>query len=474
MELSELISVPNLNHEKTKFELGLQSSSPKSDLDPPPSDLDYTAGIEEELRNLDLREAEEIDSIKAAEIEIVVEEEDEDEEEEEESESDENNKSNIIVQNEIQNENEYGNQMRKRYPYPVRPDAQDCTFYMKTGTCKFGSNCKFNHPVRRKNQSSKEKVKEREELIERPGQSQSQGQSESQSQIECKYYLRTGGCKFGKACRFNHTRAKSTVAPVLELNFLGLPIRPGEKECPYYMRNGSCKYGANCRFNHPDPTAVGGSDSPSGYGNGGSVSSQAPSQASIGSWSSPRALNEPAPFVPMMYSPTPGVPSQNSEWNGYQSPLYPQERSVQSAPTYVINNNPLVDNVQIIHQPQMLVGEFPERPGQPECSYFLRTGDCKYKSNCKYHHPKNRIPKSPPCTLSDKGLPLRPGQNVCSYYSRYGICKFGPACKYDHPIHPDASAEYGLDPPPSFGDSTTRQETGMAGTGNGNGGDKNI
>ena len=75
-----------------------------------------------------------------------------DEEEEEESESDENNKSNIIVQNEIQNENEYGNQMRKRYPYPVRPDAQDCTFYMKTGTCKFGSNCKFNHPVRRKNQ----------------------------------------------------------------------------------------------------------------------------------------------------------------------------------------------------------------------------------------------------------------------------------------------------------------------------------
>ncbi|KAH9776603.1 zinc finger CCCH domain-containing protein 43 [Citrus sinensis] len=427
MELSELISVPNLNHEKTKFELGLQSSSPKSDLDPPPSDLDYTAGIEEELRNLDLREAEEIDSIKAAEIEIVVEEEDEDEEEEEESESDENNKSNIIVQNEIQNENEYGNQMRKRYPYPVRPDAQDCTFYMKTVSSFF-----FLPFVGFK--SSKEKVKEREELIERPGQSQSQGQSESQSQIECK----------------------------------------GEKECPYYMRNGSCKYGANCRFNHPDPTAVGGSDSPSGYGNGGSVSSQAPSQASIGSWSSPRALNEPAPFVPMMYSPTPGVPSQNSEWNGYQSPLYPQERSVQSAPTYVINNNPLVDNVQIIHQPQMLVGEFPERPGQPECSYFLRTGDCKYKSNCKYHHPKNRIPKSPPCTLSDKGLPLRPGQNVCSYYSRYGICKFGPACKYDHPIHPDASAEYGLDPPPSFGDSTTRQETGMAGTGNGNGGDKNI
>ncbi|KAK0589393.1 hypothetical protein LWI29_013638 [Acer saccharum] len=91
------------------------------------------------------------------------------------------------------------------------------------------------------------------------------------------YYLRTGGCKFGKACRYNHTRAKSAVLPILELNFLGLPIRMGEKECPYYMRNGSCKYGVNCQFNHPDPTAVGSSDPPSGFGNGGSVSSQAAS-----------------------------------------------------------------------------------------------------------------------------------------------------------------------------------------------------
>lgn len=84
------------------------------------------------------------------------------------------------------------------------------------------------------------------------------------------------------------------------------------------MRNGSCKYGANCRFNHPDPTAVGVSDSPSGYANGGSLSSKAASQASLGSWSSPRALNETSPFVPMMFSPSQRVPSQNSEWNGYQ------------------------------------------------------------------------------------------------------------------------------------------------------------
>ncbi|KAH1098216.1 hypothetical protein J1N35_015137, partial [Gossypium stocksii] len=47
--------------------------------------------------------------------------------------------------------------IRKRFEglrshYPVRPDAENCAYYMKTGLCKFGSNCKFNHPVRRKSQ----------------------------------------------------------------------------------------------------------------------------------------------------------------------------------------------------------------------------------------------------------------------------------------------------------------------------------
>ncbi|XP_061366541.1 zinc finger CCCH domain-containing protein 43 isoform X1 [Gastrolobium bilobum] len=302
-----------------------------------------------------------------------------------------------------------------QHHYPLRPDAEDCAFYMKTGTCKFGFNCKFNHPIRRKNQAVKEKAGEREELAERSGQT------------ECKYYLSSGGCKFGKACKYNHTRGIFSTMPSLELNFLGLPIRLGEKECPYYMRTGSCKFGANCKFNHPDPTAVGGCDPSSGYGNGGSISLQ-------GAWSSPRTLNETSPFVPMMLSPTRGVSPKSADWNGYQAPVYLSESSMHPPSTYVMNNPALETNIYVHRQKQMAVEEFPERPGEPECSYFLKTGDCKFKSNCKFHHPKNQVAKLPPCNLSDKGLPLRPDQNVCSHYSRYGICKFGPACKFDHPI----------------------------------------
>ncbi|GMJ00091.1 hypothetical protein like AT5G63260 [Hibiscus trionum] len=336
----------------------------------------------------------------------------------------------------------------KRSQYPVRPEAEDCAYYMKTGLCKFAYNCKFNHPLRRKNQA----VKEKDESMEKP------------SQTECKYYLRTGGCKFGNACRYSHSTAKSSAGQILELNFLGLPIRQGERECPYYMRNGSCKYGTNCRFNHPDPTTTGVCDQPSGYGNGGSVSSQAAPQVNMVPWSSPRALNETAAYMPVMFPPPQVVSPPNLEWNGYQTPVYPLERSLHATPAYVMNN-PGTETAAYTHnQPQMVADEFPARPGQPECSYFLRTGDCKFKSNCKYHHPRNRVAKPTPFALSDKGLPLRPDQTICSHYSRYGICKFGPACKFDHSKQEATSAMSGLDDqPPTFSHSAATEQTRVAG-----------
>eukprot|EP01018_Ginkgo_biloba_P003422 Gb_14935 [translate_table: standard] len=77
---------------------------------------------------------------------------------------------------------------------------------------------------------------------------------------------------------------------------------------------------------------------------------------------------------------------------------------------------------------------FPERPDQPECQYYMKTGDCKFGATCRYHHPRERVAQSPTCLLSPIGLPLRPGQPTCTFYTRYGICKFGPTCKFDHPL----------------------------------------
>lgn len=51
---------------------------------------------------------------------------------------------------------------------------------------------------------------------------------------------------------------------------------------------------------------------------------------------------------------------------------------------------------------------FPQRPDQPECQYFMRTGDCKFGSSCRYHHPLDAVPPNTGVLLSSIGLPLRP------------------------------------------------------------------
>ena len=51
---------------------------------------------------------------------------------------------------------------------------------------------------------------------------------------------------------------------------------------------------------------------------------------------------------------------------------------------------------------------FPERPGQPECPYYMKTGDCKFESSCRYHHPPELVASKTNVVLSPMGLPLRP------------------------------------------------------------------
>ncbi|XP_027062402.2 zinc finger CCCH domain-containing protein 3 isoform X2 [Coffea arabica] len=72
---------------------------------------------------------------------------------------------------------------------------------------------------------------------------------------------------------------------------------------------------------------------------------------------------------------------------------------------------------------------FPDRPGEPDCIYYLRTGKCGYGSRCRFNHP----------SYSSQGhqnsgvLPEREGKPECRHYIRTGICKFGSACRYHHP-----------------------------------------
>ncbi|CAI9283359.1 unnamed protein product [Lactuca saligna] len=125
--------------------------------------------------------------------------------------------------------------------HPIRPDAENCSFFIRTGTCRFGRMCRFNHPV-----STKIYVDRGKSNIIGAGSS-----SKSLSRIPCKFY-QIGHCKYGESCRFNHSKSEPENS-LPRLNVLGFPERLGCENCSFYMRTGVCGYGASCKFHHPPP-----------------------------------------------------------------------------------------------------------------------------------------------------------------------------------------------------------------------------
>ncbi|XP_021773120.1 zinc finger CCCH domain-containing protein 67-like isoform X1 [Chenopodium quinoa] len=413
-------------------------------------------------------------------------------------------------------ENEQDEEEEKLHLYPLRSYAADCTFYLKTGTCKFGQNCRFNHPPEKGFKVA---------LDQEKGIEENNGTFVDPGKIDCKYFRTPGGCKYGDACRYNHSAQKvENEGP--ELNFLGLPVRPSEQECTFYLRTGSCGYGANCRFHHPDPIASKESEARSSLGNG--VYARGSNNFSGMYVGDPLQTSGVARGIPDLANglssmnglPYAGMSSyhqalpQNARWNQDQAqvnlslsakktplphqivnnlskkadptthyehllqseefPLRPGQPDcdffmktgdckyraacrynhpisqdsklrlplLSSKGLYSKSKNPELPNLNpgnprkngtSHQQQQMQNGQYPERPGQPECEFFMKTGNCKFKSACRYHHPRDRMSTSSPCALNESGLPLRPGSKVCRNYELQGTCKYGRNCLFHHP-----------------------------------------
>ncbi|KAL0561303.1 hypothetical protein IC582_001725 [Cucumis melo] len=286
---------------------------------------------------------------------------------------------------------------------PERLGDPDCPYFLKTQRCKFGSRCKFNHPKDRSDSVGAEKS-DASKLPERP------------SEPLCAFYIKTGNCKFGINCKFHHPKdiqilsgeengnseqtlmAKTeeragdvklkpppvSLSPALMHNSKGLPIRPGEVDCPFYLKTGSCKYGTTCRYNHPDRNAI----NPS----------------------------TPAMVHPAMVS----TANMNTGFVNPSNAIY------QAVDPRLIQ--PLLGSGSSI---------YPQRPGQIECDYYMKTGDCKFGERCKFHHPIDRsAPKQGALhnvKLTLAGLPRREEAIICPYYLKTGTCKYGTTCKFDHP-----------------------------------------
>lgn len=314
--------------------------------------------------------------------------------------------------------------------YPQRPGEKDCVYYMRTRTCNFGANCKFDHPA----WVPAGGIPEWKEGSTTAPKSQSLPVREGEP--DCAFYMKTGSCKFGSNCKFNHPENRSILAsdpttdnangnftssavcggdanvsislpmPATTFNAKGLPLRMGEVDCSFYMKTGSCKFGSACRFNHPEI---------------------------------------PANLV-LQQNQTPVAPMLGSLAAPYGSySIYPG-----AIPDYGFGMQTADFGLSTLPQPSI----YPQRPGEPSCTYYMKTGVCKFASSCKFHHPIDRKEPSTKVTLA--GLPRREGEQACPYYMKTGTCKYALTCKFDHPPPGEAAAkalaEAGKSEPPEVGE----------------------
>ena len=158
---------------------------------------------------------------------------------------------------------------------------------------------------------------------------------------DCRDYLRTGRCKYGESCKYNHppnVQSGGGVKTPLDPSEPPFPIRPGEPPCQYYMKHGTCKFGQTCKFHHP-PQLMAGTGAASGLG--GTVMMN--------------VINAPAP-----------------------------QGSVGGQQFIALNS---ADGGTVAQLQNQFLQLLPQRPTEPDCIYFLRNGRCKYGATCKYHHP---------------------------------------------------------------------------------------
>ncbi|KAL3648861.1 hypothetical protein CASFOL_005264 [Castilleja foliolosa] len=337
--------------------------------------------------------------------------------------------------------------------YPERPGEPDCIYYLRTGFCGYGNRCRFNHP--------RDRSMAREMLRASGGEF-----PERVGQPICQYFMRTGMCKFGASCKYHHPKHGTGPLALVTPNIYGYPFRPGEKECSYYVKTGQCKFGVTCKFHHPQPAGL---PAPPGagplaapatvhsssvYPGGPSTSVQPSQQYGViqGNWPVARPAMLPGSYVPGGYGPMilpPGVVPVPG-WTPYPAAVSPvanpsTQPAVGASPIYGLTQlsppataytGPYVSITSSVGPLSSSQKEhnYPERPGLPECQYYLRTGDCKFGPTCKYHHPPEWSAQKTNFVLSPMGLPLRPGAPLCSRYAQNGVCKFGPSCRFDHPM----------------------------------------
>lgn len=138
------------------------------------------------------------------------------------------------------------------------------------------------------------------------------------------------------------------------------PQRNGEPDCRDFLRTGRCKYGESCKYHHP-----------------------------VGGMKARMDPNEP-PFPIRPNEPLCQYYMKNGTCKFGQSCKFhhPSQLLSSTMLTRICTVCPVSNETYSVECSQKAFLQFlPQRPGEPNCTFFMRNGTCKYGATCKFHHP---------------------------------------------------------------------------------------
>nr|XP_051203664.1 uncharacterized protein LOC127317169 isoform X2 [Lolium perenne] len=320
----------------------------------------------------------------------------------------------------------------------------------------------------------KEKVKLHIRYPQRPGK------------LNCPFYMSSGSCSYGFSCQFHHPPLKAKpdgswcpseqgnhgVAETLELNRIGLPIRRGARNCTFYMRNGACRYGKHCHFNHPEHVIDAQFYTPTGWEDNALQLEKSSDQTTLDDTSHLKKSSDDTTLGGTSYSKKSSDHAtldgtSYSKKSSDHATLDDTSSSSEILPPNILRM--LLPSQKVLPSTEVKVKkdsdwqstsddsdgccsadssdgplckqehvDYPERPGRPECPFYMRFGDCKFASACKYHHSKDKYPtryhpKVPSLGGEQREYPERPEEPECPFYMKNRFCKFGAQCRFNHP-----------------------------------------
>jgi len=238
--------------------------------------------------------------------------------------------------------------------------------------------------------------------------------------------MATGWCKWGDECWNGHPEPPgfdSAVQPAADLNSFGFPKRPDAEECGFYVKTGNCKFGEACKYHHPEPEEIEARQAKGFHAAGGA--GRADPDVKLTSEGFPsRPDAEQCMFFMRTGSCKFGANCRYDHPEGAAAAikLAAGSKGADPPPPAALNEQNL-----------------PLRPGEPHCAFYLRSGNCKFGTSCRFDHPAgmggigNLPGLGDGAQLNEAGMPLRPGKELCAFFLKTGKCEFGPSCRFNHP-----------------------------------------